>query len=284
MSDRDVAAFLVRLLEAAQYEVLPTGSIFDKLVDGVPTERLITVTASPAKGLEATLHLAVRLAGAGYRVTPHLAARMVSGRSELVDITQRLVAAGVHSIFVPGGDQTPPAGDYGCALDLLEDLQEIGSPFSGVGITGYPSTHPTISDDDIIQSMWEKRRYATYLVSNLNFDAKTVSAWVGRVRRRGVVLPLTLGMPGPIDRVKLLSIATKIGVGESTRFLNRNRRTFIRLAAPGGYTGESFLEHAAPYLVGPESLVHGIHVYTFNQVAETECWRSDYLGRLAAHR
>ncbi|MDN5804550.1 MAG: hypothetical protein L0H26_08220, partial [Microlunatus sp.] len=130
----------------------------------------------------------------------------------------------------------------------------------------------------------EKRRFATHIVSDLNFDAKTVAAWVGRLRRRGVVLPVILGVAGPVDRVKLLAVAAKIGVGDSTRFLSKHKGTVMRLAAPGGYTGESFLERAAPHLVDPESLVRGIHVYTFNQVAETEAWRSDFLGRLTARR
>jgi methylenetetrahydrofolate reductase (NADH) len=284
MVSKAASALLVKMLEAAQYEVLPTPNIFDQVIQHVPTERPLTVTASPAKGLEATLDLAVRLATNGYRVTPHVAARMVSGRDELVDVSQRLVDAGIRSIFVPAGDQTPPAGDYTSAVDLLEDLEGIGRPFAEVGITGYPDTHPKISDDITIQSMWEKRRHATYLVSDLNFDAKAVAAWVARLRLRGIVLPVILGVPGPVDRVKLLSIATKIGVGDSTRFLTKHKSTFARLAAPGGYTGESFLQGTARYLASPESLVRGIHVYTFNQVAESERWRSDFLGRLTARR
>ena len=62
-------------------------------------------------------------------------------------------------------------------------------------------------------------------------------------------------------------MATKIGVGESTRFLAKHKGTFARLAAPGGFTGERFLEKVAPALSPPEMLVEGLHVFTFNQVA-----------------
>ena len=62
-------------------------------------------------------------------------------------------------------------------------------------------------------------------------------------------------------------MATKIGVGESTRFLVKHKGTFARLAAPGGFTGERFLEQVAPGLAAPELLVEGLHVFTFNQVA-----------------
>ena len=68
-------------------------------------------------------------------------------------------------------------------------------------------------------------------------------------------------------------MATKIGVGESTRFLVKHKGTFARLAAPGGFTGERFLEKVAPALSPPEMLVEGLHVFTFNQVPATVQWR-----------
>ena len=277
-------AFLADMLTSARFEVLPTASIEDKINEHLPPGRTVTVTASPAKGIEATLALAERLARSGYAAVPHLAARMVSGRAELREICARMQEAGVRTVFVPGGDQNPPAGDYSSALDLLEDLTALGQPFAEVGITGYPESHPTISDDLTVQSMWDKRRHATHIVSNLTFDPAMVGRWVDRLRTRGVTMPVLLGIPGPIDRAKLLAMATKIGVGDSTRFLSKHKGTFARLAAPGGFTGERFLERCAAVLARPEAMVTGLHVYTFNQVAETEAWRRDYLERLMAVR
>jgi methylenetetrahydrofolate reductase (NADPH) len=277
-------AFLADMLTSARFEVLPTGSIEDKVLEHLPPGRTVTVTASPTKGIEATLALTESLARRGYAAVPHLAARMVAGRSQLEEICARMREAGVRTVFVPGGDQDPPAGDYSSALDLLEDLSVLGQPFAEVGITGYPESHPTISDDLTIQSMWDKRRHATHVVSNLSFDPDTVGRWVDRLRTRGVTMPVLLGIPGPIDRAKLLAMATKIGVGDSTRFLAKHKGTFARLAAPGGFTGERFLERCAPVLARPQAMVTGLHVYTFNQVAETEAWRRDYFERLMAVR
>lgn len=268
-----------RLLEQARFEVLPTASTEQRVLDHVPRDVVVTVTASPSKGLGATLDLAERLAGHGYVAVPHLAARMVSGRSELEEIADRLTGKGISRIFVPGGD-AEPAGDYPDALSLLEDLAAIGRPFAQVGITGYPESHPTIADDLTVQSMWDKRRYATHVVSNLTFDPAVIRDWVHRMRARGITMPLLLGIPGPVERTKLLSMATRIGVGESTRFLAKHKGTFARLAAPGGFTGESFLEKCAPTLAEPTALVEGLHVFTFNQIAETAAWRQDLLRRL----
>ncbi|WP_340537004.1 methylenetetrahydrofolate reductase [Nocardioides sp. GXZ039] len=272
-------ATLVRLLEHARYEVLPTASTEAKILEHLPPDRTITVTASPSKGLDATFDLAERLAGQGYDVVPHIAARMVSGRTELTEIVERLEKASITKVFVPGGD-AEPAGDYLDALSLLRDLAELDASLAQVGITGYPESHPSIHDDLTVQSMWDKRHYATHIVSNLTFDATVVRDWLRRLRARGVTMPLLLGIPGPVERAKLLGMATKIGVGESTKFLAKNKGLFARLAAPGGFTGESFLEKCAPALGEPGALVEGLHVFTFNQIAETEAWRTDLLTRL----
>lgn len=280
MRNKRIRDTLTRLLGHARYEVLPTATTEDKVLEHLPRERVVTVTASPGKGLGATLDLAESLAGHGYVVVPHLAARMVSGRSELAEIAERLTGKGITRVFVPGGD-AEAVGDYPDALALLEDLHVLGNPFSHVGITGYPESHPTIADDLTVQSMWDKRRHATHIVSNLTFDPDTVRDWLHRLRARGVTMPLLLGIPGPVERAKLLGMATKIGVGESTRFLAKNKGLFARLAAPGGFTGERFLEKCAPALGEPTSLVEGLHVFTFNQIAETEAWRNDLLARLA---
>lgn len=267
-----------RLLEHSRYEVLPTKTIHDKVIGVVPKDIPITVTASAAKGLETTLATAELFAAEGYKAVPHLAARMVSGKSELIDLVARIDAAGIDTIFVPAGDQTPPAGDYHGSVDLLEDLATIQHNFTHIGVTGYPESHPTISDDLTVQSMWDKRKYATHVVSNMTFDATLVQKWVKRMRERGIHMPLLLGIPGPVDPVKLAGMAGKIGVGESAKFLVKQKGTLARLIAPGGYTGESFLAKCATMVSHPEALVQGLHIFTFNQVAETEAWRQELLN------
>ena len=278
MRNKERAA-LTRVLNHARYEVLPTQTIEAKVLESVPTTVPVTVTASPSMGLDRTIETAERLTAAGYSVVPHLAARMISGRTELEEVVARLRSSGITSVFVPGGD-AEAVGDYPDALSMLEDLTAMGGPFEQVGVAGYPESHPIIDDDLTIQSMWDKRKHATYVVSNLTFDPAVLKDWLQRMRRRGIGLPLLLGLPGPVDRTKLLGMATKIGVGDSTRFLAKQKGLMTRLVAPGGFTGESFLTKAAPTLAEPATNVAGLHVYTFNQVAETEAWRQDWLRRL----
>ena len=255
-----------------RYEVIPTRTIEDAIATSVPTSVPITVTASPVKGLDPTIDLTERLTKRGYRVVPHLSARLIADRAHLAELVDRLVTVGVDDVFVPAGDADPPAGDFHGALPVLAELTALGRPFRHVGITGYPQSHPSIDDDIVVQAMWDKRAHATYIVSNLCFDPKVLTSWVQRVRRRGVDLPIRIGLAGPVERTKLLSMAGKIGVGESARFLGKHVSWFARLAT--SYSPDRLLDRAAPVLSAPELAVEGLHVFTFNQVAETERWRS----------
>ncbi|MBM6405191.1 methylenetetrahydrofolate reductase [Phycicoccus sp. CSK15P-2] len=274
---------LTRLVEGARYEVMPTPTIAEKVVAHVPASVPVTVTAAPGKGLEATLETSCALATAGFRVVPHLAARMVTGPGELAEIVARLAEAGVADLFVPGGDADPPAGEYTAALDLLRDLARLDHPFTHVGITGYPESHPTIDDDVTVQAMWDKRQYATHVVSNMTFDAERLGTWCERVRRRGVALPLLVGVPGPVERTKLLGMAGKIGVGESLRFLRKQRSVFARIAAPG-FSTDRFVSRVAALSANPALRIEGLHVFTFNQVEVMEAWRERMLEEAAVAR
>ena len=153
-------ARVLPLLRQPRYEVFPAG-IEDTVVEWVPLGLTVTVTASPAKGLDATLDLTERLTGHGYHVVPHVSARLVRDDAHLAEITARLTACGIDDIFVPAGDADPPAGRFDSALALLDRLTEMGRPFPRVGVTGYPESHPRIEDDITIQAMWDKRRRPT---------------------------------------------------------------------------------------------------------------------------
>ncbi|HEX2132410.1 MAG TPA: 5,10-methylenetetrahydrofolate reductase [Actinophytocola sp.] len=257
---------------AVRYEIIPTPSVEERVVESVPLTVPVTITASPVKGLGPTLALAESLAARGYRVVPHVSARLVVDDVHLKEIVERLVRAGVDDVFVPAGDADPPAGRYHGALPLLAELTALGRPFRHVGITGYPQSHPSIDDDIVVQAMWDKRTHATYIVSNLCFDAAVLTAWVRRVRRRGVDLPIRIGLAGPVARTKLLSMAGKIGVAESARFLGRHLSWFARIATT--YSPDALLAKVTPELSTPDLSVVGLHVYTFNQLAEAERWRT----------
>jgi methylenetetrahydrofolate reductase (NADPH) len=271
---------LAEFLRHPGYEVIPLRGAEEAVVEHVPKDIVLTVTASPGKGTWATIELAERLAGHGFGVAPHLSARLIRDRAELGEILQRLREAGIRDAFVVAGDVDEPAGEFEGAAGMLRAMSEIGHGFEEVGITGYPESHPKISDEITIQAMYDKVPYATYIISQICFDAGTISEWAGRVWSRGVRLPIRVGMPGYVNRQKLLRISASIGVGESARFLKRQRNWLLKMFLPGGYSPDRLIEGLKPGFADPESNIRGLHIYTFNEVETTEAWRREMMERL----
>jgi methylenetetrahydrofolate reductase (NADPH) len=264
---------LVELLRRPRYEVIPLPGIEDEVAAQVPTDVKLTVASSPKRGLEPTLRLSTELSRRGYDVVPHLAARLVEDVEQLREIVGRLREAGVRDVFVIAGDAAHPAGTFASAHDLLAALSELGHRFDQVGITGYPESHPFISDETTIQAMFDKAPFATYIVSQLCLDARVIVGWIDRVRARGVTLPIHIGIPGVTPRRKLLRIATKIGVGESARFIRKQGNVIARLLLRGSVGPGHLIDGLRPHA----DAVAGFHVYTFNDVADTERWRRETL-------
>ena len=76
-----------------------------------------------------------------------------------------------------------------------------------------------------------------------------------------------------MDRARLLRMAARAGVAESARFVSRAHRVVPAPGTPGGYSPDRLLERTGAALAAPASAVAGLHVFTFNQIQQTEQWR-----------
>ena len=280
LNDETSRQSLIGFLQAPRYEVLPTEDVEGLVLTHVPRDVTMTITASPRRGIEATLSLGERLAKHGYQVVPHISARLIRDRAHLQEVLARVDALGRGEVFVVAGDAKEPAGDFPDSVSLLTAITAETHGLREIGVTGYPERHSFIEDDLTVQAMWDKRRIATYIVSNLCFDPRIVKKWVARVRRRGVQLPIHIGLAGIADPAKLLRVSTRIGLADSARFLRGHSNWFMRMVQPGGYDPERFATALLPELAAPERKVAGLHFFTFNEIEATERWRQETLARL----
>ncbi|MFD8814305.1 hypothetical protein ACFV23_23125, partial [Streptomyces sp. NPDC059627] len=94
------AEALRALLARVRYEVLPARATEEKVLAQVPRDVVVTVTASPVKGLEPTLDLTERLAAHGYRVVPPRPPPRRRDDTPRKGVTERRRAAGgvAHSV------------------------------------------------------------------------------------------------------------------------------------------------------------------------------------------
>ncbi len=272
---------LADLLRSPTFELIPLKSAMDQAAH-LPPGATVSVTASPTKGLEATVDLASRLQLAGFAVTPHLSARMVRDRAHLLDLVAALDDAGIDRAFVVGGDEKEP-GAYVDGLALLRGLAEIGHPFRHVGIPAYPQGHAFIPDGPLLDALRAKAEFAQYMTTQLCFDPVAISTWLSARRAEGLTLPVHVGVPGVAEPQKLLALAARIGVADTHRFLAKNVRFVARLVRSGGfYRPDALLEGIAPSIADPSANISGFHLYLFNAVEVTETWRRAKLLTLDA--
>lgn len=270
---------LASLLLRPKYELIPLKNVMDQIAH-LPEDAIVTVTASPAKGMKATVELAIALTDRGFQVIPHLSARLTKDHQELEWILGEIGATDISEAFVVGGDEEE-AGAFPDGLSLLEAMEDIGHPFERIGVPGYPEGHPFISDEALQQALEAKSRYSSSVTTQMCFDDEALSKWIGEQRGLGLELPVYLGIPGVAEVRKLFGIAARIGVGDSRRFLSANTGLLGRLVRPGGYAPDELLASLSSTWTDPAAKVAGVHIYTFNQVETTERWRAEFLAVLA---
>ncbi|WP_205738710.1 methylenetetrahydrofolate reductase [Halomonas heilongjiangensis] len=257
------------VLAAPRYELLPLKGM-QEVARHLPAGAVVTVTCSPRHGLERTLEAAEWLAVAGFQVVPHIAARLVRDPAHLRRLVARMLAAGIDDCFVVGGDAERPAGEYAGGAELLEAMAAMSSRPSRLGVPAYPEGHHRLDDATLQRVLDAKAALADYAVTQMCFEASTVLAWLERQRRSGMTLPVYAGIPGVLERTRLLSVAMRLGLGTSTRVLSRRTGLVGRLLQPAVYRPDDLLQGLLP-AVGDGGIA-GLHVYSFNQVGATRAW------------
>ena len=271
-------AVIRRLMHNLKYELIPLKNALDQAAF-LPAGAMVSVTASPKKGMSATIDLSVELAERGFDVVPHLSARLTTGRAELAAYLTRLDTHGIRRALVVGGDRDPE-GEFTDGLSLLRAIDDIGSGLTEIGVPSYPEGHPLITDDKLAQALRDKEPYAAYMTTQMCFNPRTICRWIAAQRKGGVTLPVYLGIPGVAELTHLVAISMKIGVGQSARFLSKNTRLLGKFLRPGGYSPERLILGLSDTLADPVANVRGFHVYTFNSVETTERWRKEFLETL----
>ena len=265
------AAGLHDLISRTHLELIPLTSV-EQQISLIGKPRTISITCSPKKGIGATLTLAGKLISAGHRVVPHLSARMVESPAHLEQIAEWLTSSRVREIFVIAGDGEHRRGPYGDSVVLIEALLGAGVPLDHVGSAGYPDGHPAIDPTALQaalfarQELLDRAGVAGWVSTQMCFEPERTISWVRDIRAAGLHLPIHVGVPGPIDVAKLLTLGMRLGVGQSMRYLKKNRSATQLVGFDPIDVLRPIAEHASTLAIT------GVHLFTFNQVAASVDW------------
>ncbi|MEL6985756.1 MAG: hypothetical protein AAFO29_25230, partial [Actinomycetota bacterium] len=142
-TDPPVGVSRASVITNLTYEIVPLRSA-EAAISALPAQSAVSVTCSPVKGLAATQELTDRIRRAGHLAIPHLAARLVSGPSEVEALARWLRTEDIRVIFVIGGDAEQPVGPYADSTTFLRELLATDPGVRTVGVASYPDGHALI--------------------------------------------------------------------------------------------------------------------------------------------
>ncbi len=279
---RERKSIQLRLIDEMTYELIPLKNVHEQ-AEFLPQASTISITCSPAKDIEATLELCEKFLSKGHNTIPHFAARMVESEEHVTRIVKRIETLGIETVFIIGGD-ADQRGPFNDAPGLLNSFLNKNPTIKTIGIGSYPDGHPSIPPEALSEALIKKQEmiYESnlngYMATQMCFETETISDWLENCRKSGVTLPCHLGVPGVVDMKKLINISLRLGVGISTRYLKKNRKSVFKLLSPRGYNPNKLI---APISSRADELnISGVHCFTFNAIDSTVDWRTKTISRL----
>lgn len=242
-------------------EIIPTDGVAASVAELLPAGTTITITCLPHHGVERTMATALDLADRGYHAVPHLAARSIASRKQLAGIVSDCSAAGLTEVFTIGGDKAVPAGPYASSVALMQEIADLSGNSLAMGVGGYPEGHPAISGEQLLDALRAKYELASCIVTQMCFSVDAIAGYTTQLRQDGIMLPVWAGVAGAVPRTKLISLAAKIGVGSSLRFINGKGALGRRLLG-SRYDPDALVAELTALPAPPA----GIHLYSFNNL------------------
>jgi len=285
-SSDSVAACAAELVAGGSLEMSPShaddaAAIATLLPAGTP----VFVTHLPGRALDAQLPTLRAVRTAGLEPVPHLAARRVRSRAEVVDFLRQAAAdAGVRKVLLIGGDDPQAVGPYADALALLREgaLGECG--VRELALPGYPEGHPRIATDALERGFDDKLREAqaqglgVSVITQFTFAPARIVEYCDELARRWPGLPVVVGMAGPTSATALLKFAQRCGVSTSLRALSEQGWDAVKLfmhTDPGDQ-----LSAVAQYRLRHDDCnVVGVHLFSFGSAAKAAAWMNGVITR-----
>jgi len=125
------------------------------------------------------------------------------GEDKVNDALRKAYKAGCTNILALRGD--PPRekekweatdGGFRYARDLVEHIRKSYGNHFDIGVAGYPEGCDDNKDEDILLDHLKEKvdMGATFIVTQMFYDVDNFIRWVGKVRERGITVPIVPGI------------------------------------------------------------------------------------------
>jgi methylenetetrahydrofolate reductase (NADPH) len=276
----DAAQLKARIVEfarGASIEISPHDEeLLPALSNRLPAGTTIYVAHTPKAVVDDVVRLAVKIAGLGFRASPHIVARRIESERALRDAFIELREGGVEQVLLIAGDRDPPVGKFASTLEILDSGLTVETGIKSVGIAGHPEGHKALGPNTLWSALKRKQEFADrtgtkmHIVTQFGFNPEAVCAWERHLAEHGISLPVHVGIAGPTPLPKLIRYAMQCGIGASLGALMKNMSAMSNVARLATAPDEMFIglmraTHGATRLVAP-------HLYAFGGAMATSRW------------
>jgi methylenetetrahydrofolate reductase (NADPH) len=257
--------------------ILPPGTrVYVAHIDGTETGDMVRTAA--------------RIAREGFPVMPHIPARSIASRADLLDLVARYRGeAGVDQALLLAGGRKEPLGEFHSSMQLLESGAFDG--FRRLHVAGHPEGNRDIDADGSDRMVMEALRWkaafaertdaAMAIATQFAFEAAPVIAWVDRLKAEGIGLPVHIGIAGPAKLQTLIKYAIACGVGPSLQVLQKRAMDVTKLLLP--YEPDEIVEGLAAHkAANPAFGIEQVHIFPLGGIKAAADWANKRTGATLA--
>jgi methylenetetrahydrofolate reductase (NADPH) len=278
---------LSQFIDGFSIEVMPrTAEKIDDFRAILPEGTRIYVAHIEGTPIGDMVATAKRIAGEGFPVMPHLPARIIADEKVLRDWIDRYQGeAGIDQALLLAGGVEKPHGKFHCSMQLMETGLFDKAGFKRLHVAGHPEGNKDIDPDGSDRSVMDALRWKQAfsrrtdanmaLATQFCFEAKPVIAWVERLQREGIDLPVHIGIAGPAKLQTMIKFAMTCGVGASLRVLQRRATDVAKLVLP--FTPEEILTELAIHKANnPGFGIAQVHFFPLGGITKTAEFTNEF--------
>jgi methylenetetrahydrofolate reductase (NADPH) len=273
---------IVACVRAASMEITPSDQEHLPALRGLLSKgTAVYISHVPTATLAHVVKTALAVQSAGFKATPHIAARRITYPENLRAALAELTAGGVEQVLLIAGDAEHAAGEFDSTLDVLESGILEKSAIKSIGFAGYPEGQRGIGPMLLWNALKMKQAFAdrtglaVHIVTQFGFNGNALRDWEPELKRHDVRLPIRAGIAGPAPLAKLIKYAMRCGIGASLRTVMRN----LSAVSGGAELAITPDQHVMRLIQLPSSTrVVAPHFYSFGGAVETAQW----IGRVVS--
>ncbi|MEM6693770.1 MAG: methylenetetrahydrofolate reductase [Pseudomonadota bacterium] len=286
------AGAMAAFLAGFSIEVMPrTAAKIEDFRALLPPGTLVYIAHIEGTPIEEMVATAARIAGEGFAVMPHFPARIIADKATLADWIARYQGeADVRQGLLLAGGVAEPLGAFESSMQLMETGLFDQAGFTRLHVAGHPEGNRDIDPDggdaNVAAALRWKQAFAERsdasmaIATQFAFEAGPIIAWVDRLQKEGITLPVHIGIAGPAKLQTLIKFAIACGVGPSLRVLQKRAMDVTKLVLP--YEPNDVVSALAAHkAANPGFGIEKVHFFPLGGIKTCAAWAETHSGQAA---